>query len=85
MLAELTTTSRQQAMLAAVGEADGLRDGLVLLKVWLRQRQLNVVSEALVNWRFAWVRRWLMVIVIEEIMSVVSKKEMCCVEVINSM
>jgi len=43
ILSDLTVQVQHQHIEAALGDSQSLRDAIVLLKVWLHQRQLDIV------------------------------------------
>lgn len=44
VLQDMTLDSHVQLLSTVLGSASGLKDGVALLKVWLRQRELDKVS-----------------------------------------
>ena len=47
VLSDLTRMELHDTLHSSLDNAPGLIDGLILLKVWLRQRELNFVSLAI--------------------------------------
>ena len=43
ILSDLTMQTQHHHIAAALGDSRSLRDGIILLKVWLHQRQLDIV------------------------------------------
>jgi len=43
ILSDLTVHTQHRHIKATLGDSQSLRDGVVLLKVWLHQRQLDIV------------------------------------------
>ena len=43
ILSDLTMPTQNRHIEEALGDSQSLRDGIILLKVWLHQRQLDIV------------------------------------------